>query len=724
MILKVKLRIYRHAADVGRYSNLVQQQGDSERDVLGFLPRSAYSEAAAQGKLYVATAEVAGQECYAGHLLYGGRFPHLRVFQIYTLSQFRGRQIGRQLIDALVSDAESQYYITISARVAADLAANEFWERMGFKTIRTVAGGTTTGRQINVRKRELDTPTLFSIPEMKRVIALPRHGRNERPIFALDVNVFLDVMKDRPRADYAKRLLTASMSGMLRLFVAREFVDELARAVHQQGPDPVVQLAMSLPQFTGVPEPMMVTLKSELGAIIFPNRATTGNLRERDKSDLTHLATMIYHTASGFVTSDDSILGKRDDLHRRFGIDVLGPAELAEIYIPSQWTPAQVQAKSFDGGLIQVAELEEARKAEAESFLQSCSMTAEQSANALLPGQSACRRHRVVATVAGEIIGFAAWDAARGPQSSAEAWLGMDLSNPVGELVCDVLLDTMCRDVCQTRPASVTIDCQHMNRETLDYINGQGFEEAPAGDHHHTLKRHCIGRVLTPENWNEVRNQLCRSFEISLSALPPDYSGPDTTLALDRGSGQPTELRLQDFELQFGPVILMLPARPAVVVPIRRQYADLLLNTADQQSLFAPPEASVLGERLYLSSPRALSSLTPGAVILFYESMRGDSGRGAIVAAAVVTRTAIKETTEIGTETTRRGVLSSDEVQTVSSTDKTGLTFFNQLFRFKNPVGLSRLGELGCVDGAKFVTARSIDFTAASIIIDEGKPSV
>lgn len=720
----MKLRIYRHAADVGRYSNLVQQQGDSERDVLGFLPRSAYWEAAAQGKLYVATAEVAGEEHYAGHLLYGGRFPHLRVFQLYTLPQFRGRHIGRQLIDALVSEAESQYYITISARVAADLAANEFWQRMGFKTIRTVAGGAARGRQINLRSRELDTPTLFSVPAMRRVTALPRHGRSERPIFALDINVFLDVIKDRPRAEYAKRLLTASMSGMLRLFVAREFVDELARAVRQEGPDPVVQLAMTLPQFTGVPEPMMATLKTELGALIFPNRVAVGNLRKRDESDLTHLATMIYHAASGFVTSDDSILGKRNELHSRYGIEVLGPAELAEIYLPSQWTPAQIQAESFEGALIEVAELKEAQRAEAESFLQSCSMPGEQIAHALLPGQSACPRHRVVAAAAGEMIGFAAWDTARGPQSSAEAWLAMDFSNPLGELACDVLLDTMCRDVCQTRPASVSIDCQHISRETLEYVNGQGFEAGPENDRPQTLKKYCIGRIIGPKDWSDVREQMTRFFQLNLPATPPLYSGPETTVIIEQGSGHSTILPLQDFESQFGPVILMLPSRPAVVVPIRRQYADVLLNTANQQSLFVPPEASVLGERLYLSSPRALSVLTPGAVILFYESMRVDSGRGAIVAAATITRTAIQQTTEIGTEITRRGVLRSEEVQTVSSTDKTGLTFFSQLFRFRNPVGLSRLDAIGCVDGAKFVTARGIDFNAASIIMDEGKPSV
>ena len=107
----MELKIYRRAAEVRRFSKVVQEQGDSEREVLGFLPRCVYSEAAAQGKLFVATIHMAGQENYAGHLLFGGRVPHLRVFQLYTLPQFRGRQIGRKLIDALASEAESQYCI-------------------------------------------------------------------------------------------------------------------------------------------------------------------------------------------------------------------------------------------------------------------------------------------------------------------------------------------------------------------------------------------------------------------------------------------------------------------------------------------------------------------------------------------------------------------------------------------------------------------------------------
>ncbi|HEY1903540.1 MAG TPA: GNAT family N-acetyltransferase [Terracidiphilus sp.] len=720
----MKLRIHKRAPEVSRYSNLVQKQSDSERAVLGFLPRCVYSEAAAQGKLYVATVEIAGKEYYAAHLLYGGKFPNLRVFQLYTLPKFRGQGIGRKLIDSLAEEAESQYYLTISARVASDLPANEFWDRMGFRTTRTERGGLTTGREINLRKRELLSPTLFSVPEVAIATDRPTRSGAEQPIFALDVNVFLDVMKDRPRGEYAKRLLTASMSGMLRLFVAREFVAELSRAARSQEPDPVVQMAMTLPQFTAVPEPFLANLKQGLATLIFPNRATTGQLRDRDNSDLIHLATMIYQSASGFVTSDESILRKRAELRAQYNIEVLGPAELAEIYIPRQWTPTQVSAESVDGNSIEISEIDEARRTEVELFLRSCSVSADQIAHAVAPGQSACPRHRVIVSVSSEVVGFAAWNATRDLHSSTEAWLGVDPVSPAGELACDVLLDTMFRDVCILRPTRVVIHGEQMNREALEYAKGRGFRHSPQPDKPTAHEKFCIGKIISPRCWDEMREGLSDSLGLTLPVVPPIYSGPDTEIVVARRWKPELRISVQQFESHFGPVILLLPSRPTVVVPIQRPYADRLLDTASQHSLFPRPEASVLGEKLYLSSPRALSVLVPGAVVLFYESIGTDNGRGAIVAAAQITRTGVSETTELDHGTTRRGVLNSEEVKDVSTNNRTGLTFFNQLFRFELPVGLLRLRALGCADGANFVTARQIDEAAAASIIEEGKISV
>lgn len=640
------------------------------------------------------------------------------------MARFRGREIGRQLVEALVSQAEKQYYITISARIAADLPATAFWERIGFRQIRTERGGVTTGRLIRVRRRELNSPTLFSVPGGIPISALPKHPNTEHPIFALDVNVFLDVLKDRPRGEYARRLLTASMSGILRLFVAQEFVEELSRAARDQGPDPVLQLAMSLPQFTRVPESFLDGLRGQLADLVFPARAIAGALRDRDHSDLTHLATMIYHSAAGFVTSDGSILGRRTALRERYGIEVMGPAELAELYMPSQWTAAQAVAESSEGLVIEVSELEESRRQDAEEFLKSCAMDERQTASAVEPGQSACPRHRVIVSVGGEIFGFAAWDASRGARSSTLAWLGVDPDSSVGELAGDVLLDTMFRDACAARPACVVLNRQRANRDAVEYARGQGFIESTDSDGSVALYKYCVGKIATPTCWDAMRSELLSSLGLGLPSKPPEYSGLETdiTISLHKSLGQ--SIPLQDFESQFGPVILVLPKRPVVVVPIQRSYADQLLDTAKQRPLFPGPEASVVGEKLYISNPRALSELVPGAVVLFYESIGNNSGRGAVVAAAQITRTAIKENSEIDVQTSRSGVLSAEEVKNVSSRNKAGLTFFSQLFRFERPFGLSRLRELGCDDGTSFVTARQIGEHAASIIIEEGRGSV
>jgi hypothetical protein len=330
-----------------------------------------------------------------------------------------------------------------------------------------------------------------------------------------------------------------------------------------------------------------------------------------------------------------------------------------------------------------------------------------------------------VVSFAGTIIGFAGWNAARGLDSLTKAWLAVDPISPMGELGFDVLLDAVFRDVSAFRPSRILVDTESANRAAMALGEGHGFRRhrvpnaaIPA------FEKYCIGRIITSRNWKESIASLSSSLGINLPATPTPYAGAATTINVTKADRSSESLPLGEFEAAFGPVILMLPDRPVVVVPIQRSYADQLLNTAYQHSLFPRPEASVLGEKLYLSSPRALSVLTNGAIILFYESMGTDGGRGSIVAAAQVSRTAIREAASLDPNTMRRGVLSAEEVQNVSSGDKTGLTFFNQLFRFENPINLARLRTLGCADGANFVTAKRIDEASASIIIEEGKPSV
>jgi ribosomal protein S18 acetylase RimI-like enzyme len=104
---------------------------------------------------------------FADYLLWGGRYPMLKVFHLYVAQQNRKQGIGAKLLSSLEAFGEKNSYLTISVRVAADLTANKFWDHSGFPIISQEAGGQTSKRTINIRYKELDTPSLLKTYSFK-----------------------------------------------------------------------------------------------------------------------------------------------------------------------------------------------------------------------------------------------------------------------------------------------------------------------------------------------------------------------------------------------------------------------------------------------------------------------------------------------------------------------------------------------------------------------------
>src|SRR5579871_1173474 len=134
---KPTISILSDIATVRLFVEKVRTSADQDKMALGFLPAAAYEEAANRGNLLVAKCG----DAYAGHLLFGGSYPVLRVFQLYVVENFRRYGIGKQLIGSLTRFATKHGYLSISASVADDLPANRFWEKSGFVTVRTRPGG-------------------------------------------------------------------------------------------------------------------------------------------------------------------------------------------------------------------------------------------------------------------------------------------------------------------------------------------------------------------------------------------------------------------------------------------------------------------------------------------------------------------------------------------------------------------------------------------------------
>lgn len=146
----------------------------------------------------------------------------------YPTDVYWGRVVAQALMDELVHYAHERDSLSLSAKVASDLSgANAFYEQMGFHTVSTLPGGKTRNRLPYHRVRDLDTPSLFDLMGPKgqgRLLSLEISGKysSKTPIYAIDLNVLFDVSKKRVRSEDAGMVISAALSGDIRLVIAEE----------------------------------------------------------------------------------------------------------------------------------------------------------------------------------------------------------------------------------------------------------------------------------------------------------------------------------------------------------------------------------------------------------------------------------------------------------------------------------------------------------------------
>ncbi len=329
--------IRRNFADILPFLDSIGTQADSERNALGFLPEAAYAEAAQQRKLILLLSQDQDKIGYVGHLLFGGMFPILRVRQIVVAARYRQQGHATTLLRALVAQAENEGYLNIVANVATDLnTANSFYERHGFLSTRVKAGGKTRNRTINVRILQLETPSLISYmvgPTQPKAIEVLQPTRRSPgvPVYAIDLNVFFDAIKQRVRSEDAGIVFEAALNHQIRIAASQEFVSELRRTSRDTTNDPVLALARRIPVLPAREKTEIESLAPIISGIVFPERTTQQRLKSTDKSDILHLAHAVAAGAVGYITSDAKVLAARDALMKQFKLDIIGLSEFVDL---------------------------------------------------------------------------------------------------------------------------------------------------------------------------------------------------------------------------------------------------------------------------------------------------------------------------------------------------------------------------------------------------------
>lgn len=720
----VELRFLHKRKDILPYVEIVQKEADKEKKALGFLSAKAYESAAYSEKIIIAVSDKSDE--YVGHVFYGGVFPNARIFQTLVKKEFRKNGLAATMIEQLISHLEKQSFSSISAKVATDLTvANKVYESLGFHTVRTIKGGATTGRKLNLRCRELNSPSLFrwgNTPTILSHLALPIRSSIQTPQYMIDLNVVFDSVKKRAKANAANTLFKAGFQNIVRISISEELVNELERTAFDKKNDPILEMVRNFWTLANPSTQKLNVILKELAPIVFPEREKANKLTVQDKSDLIHLATAIENKVSGFITSEKKILAAGDTLRTNYQLDVISLFELKDL-VDDTPTPVGRSKRPFiDSGLRTVIlsplnALEAVAKAERQLKI----------SKSTVPSENELSNEKLKAMVIfdhdSKEVAFAWWTISVGPTPNDRAYICIDQNSEQIENMVDHICDHIVRDSSHRDPSLVKLILGNAAPLTQASIEKNGFKPTqqidPAGE---IYQKVCIGDALHKDNWQKMRlkvSQLTNGLQLPRNM--PVVTSENRLIELSGANGEEFCVDLNDFESLLSPTLLHSPDILGVIVPIMKSYADDLFGIrTDQFSLLDAREAILKRERVYFCTPAACKVLEPGKLVFFYESGRQKGGRKSIIAAARITQTNVVTVDDMEENLLKRGVIDQNMLAKVSQSGKRTVMFFNNILPFKTLIPFARLGELGCDDGSKFVTAKSISAKQSQELLTQG----
>ncbi|MDR8013556.1 GNAT family N-acetyltransferase [Ectopseudomonas guguanensis] len=687
--------------EVAGYVSQVSAIADKNKGAFGFLSASAYEQMASKGQLWIA---INGAGELKGYLIFGGTMPTLKVFQVYACKTARGHGVGRRLIDTLKEFAREKNYHSIVARVASDLPANSFWGRNGFSIYRQVKGGETTKRIINVRGYSLGDNDLFGGLGKEYVGVQPIGPVLERPIYALDLNLLLDIFKARPGYRKVVKIMQIGFQGGFSICITPEFKRELERQSANFSDDPVLRLAEVFPELKTDFD--ITDIAESLRGIVFPSRTSARKSARNDESDLKHLAYCILAGIGGFITREKALLRVCNEIKDKHGVAILSPdeivlddGELSDISSPLN--------SDFSFAVSSITD-------ELKGFISDFSAP-EAITKMLVPASPIKAATSVYeARLDGRLFGVYFSQRPIKSTSSAVAALYIDESCPQSIAAIDHFLEMAlrCRSGFSYRLDLYIGKGQDLTEETL---LRKGFFKS--SDHFVKIINDLF---LDGKNWGRFANNIKSFCGFSVpEKLPSKKELQNTGICLTDSDGKVETFSWFDFETVIGPRFILNSDRDCVLVPIRENFANGLIgNVKNQLSLLSSHDKILLLEKAYFRSPVKASLFKKGGVIAFYVS--GAKSIQELIGFARVTYSDVVNIDEATVKLDRQGVLSRHELAEISDgSGRIHVFTFDNFLEFDRRVAFLRAKELGLISNANLVSPEKIDVEKLKILIGQ-----
>lgn len=706
------MKVLKSYDEIKPYIAQVREFADGNKSSFGFLPGSAYEEIAFKEQLWVLCD---AERNIQGYLIFGGVYPKLKVFQLFSCQNFRGRGGATILLDELKRYAESHSYLCISARVAADLSANKFWGKSGFNICQQQKGGKSTNRVLNLRVYQLEGQDLLSSSGVSsehddKVNYLGRPILANRT-YAIDLNPIFDVTKSRAKCVESTLVLQRGFSGSLDLCTTPEFVKEFERNSGRFKEDPMLAIAKAIPALPVVSEDMLFPVIEELREVIFPQRSKSGATSKNDRSDLIHIAYCIFHRVSGFITREKALLKASRRIYEQYSIKILSPSELLDC----EREGLRVDIKSGDKCLSVSGDVSSFLH-EVEEFLQLQGLGSV-SARSLVSKGCDSDSERLIVRFGGSVVGYATWSVASEMNNVVDLHLFVDERTPGIISSIDHVLE--CSINGGKQGSVIRIDLHVGGGQTLtkETALNRGFIQ---GRESGSLSKVSHGGYVDKTNWWSFK----RGYEGLSGLLLPDTMPTydellHTGIAIHNDKNVLIKcLSLFDFETLISPGFLFPKGRGALMLPIKESYAKGLLgDLRGQLDLMPSEEVTHLLERAYFRSSSRLSYFSKGELLLLYVS--GKDSIQEVVGLGRITSSEKMTASDAGLNLKRQGVLSEEDLECIGGSKGVLHAFtFDNFNEFNNRVSFQEAKKLGAIGGANLTTVEKVEYKALKKVLE------
>ena len=292
------------SADVGAVDDLMKLHSGT----IGFLPRVVLEDHLKKEWVLGATTQD-GQ--LAGYLLYDAYPDRFRIVQLCVSEDFRNQGIARKLLEALKATTTTQKAIRLNCR--NDFQAHSLWPQLGFIPVTEKPGRSKEGHLLTAWRLTL---------ALGDQLALFRENISDDILdVVIDAQILFDF--DRPNSDRtqpSKALISDSYIDSINLFFTDELLVEISRNRDAKKRNSDRARAS---QFTKLEHaPRLLESRKELLRQILPSNST------RQQSDINHIAKAASSNVNIFVTRDQALLKKANQIAELLHLQVLSPAEV------------------------------------------------------------------------------------------------------------------------------------------------------------------------------------------------------------------------------------------------------------------------------------------------------------------------------------------------------------------------------------------------------------